>query len=254
MSANTTDNLTLVAPETSVTYMTGSGKGLGATSFTINSGAGWPTSTGFIVAVRTVDANGNEIPGTYTEWAATYAGGTVTINATPVIGSDQVYTAGTTTQVYIPVSSVAWNRLINALLNQHNQDGSHAAITATSLVTSGGATIGGSVTIAGQASVTPVVITSNSTITPSAQIYDVTALAASATINVPSFSPANGMALIIRIKDNGTPHTLTFATGYSNVSGITTPTTTIASKLLTIGALYNSATSMWEIQGINQSA
>jgi hypothetical protein len=60
--------------------------------------------------------------------------------------------------------------------------------------------------------------------------------------------------MIIRIKDNGTAQSLSFAAGYSNVSGLSTPTATVAGKLLTIGAMYNSATSKWEIQGINQSA
>jgi hypothetical protein len=60
--------------------------------------------------------------------------------------------------------------------------------------------------------------------------------------------------MILRIKDNGTARALTWAGGYSNVSGLDTPAATIAGKQLTVGAMYNSATAKWEIQGINQSA
>lgn len=135
-----------------------------------------------------------------------------------------------------------------------------AALTIASAVLSGNLTVGGSATITGNlvvngtSRVAAATTASGSTITPSSQVYDVTALAVPATINVPSFTPQNGMSMVLRIKDNGTARALTFASGYSNVSGLDTPTTTVANKLLTIGAIYNSATSKWEIQGINNQA
>jgi hypothetical protein len=120
--------------------------------------------------------------------------------------------------------------------------------------TTGDVTIGGSLTVTGQSHTVSSSIASAATITPTAQVYNVTALAVGATIAVPSFTAADGMCMIIRIKDNGTAQSLSFAAGYSNVSGLSTPTATVAGKLLTIGAMYNSATSKWEIQGLNQSA
>lgn len=134
------------------------------------------------------------------------------------------------------------------------------ALTAASGAISGALTVGGNTTLTGNlvvngtSRVASASITSAGTITPSAQVYNVIALGAAATINAPSFAAADGMSLIIRIKDDGTARGLTFASGYTNVSGLDTPTTTVAGKELTIGAMYNSAVSKWEIQGINQSA
>jgi len=113
-------------------------------------------------------------------------------------------------------------------------------------------TLTGDTVISGTTYVTPGSVTSAASIVPSKQIYDVTALAEAAVIATPSFTPQNGMSLIIRIKDNGVARAISFASSYSNVSGLSTPTTTVSNKLLTIGAIYNSATSKWEIQGINQ--
>lgn len=127
-------------------------------------------------------------------------------------------------------------------------------ITASGVNNSGNTTVGGSITITGTSRMVPVAIASAATIAPSSQVYDVTALAVTASIDVPSFTAANGQSVIIRIRDNGTARAISFVAGYSNVSGLATPTATIANKLLTIGAMYNSATSKWEIQGINQEA
>lgn len=199
-----------------------------------------------------VDTGGNQITGV--KWTR---------------GTNVSHSGGVTVVDYITGTVI--NMLTKWAAVQHNDDGSHSAVTAASVAISGAlsaasSTISGNETVGGTLSVTgnstftgttrtvPTVITSASTITPSSQIYDVTALGVPATIAVPSFTAANGQALIIRIKDDGTARALTFASGYTNVSGLDTPTTTVAGKLLTIGALYNSATSKWEIQGINQGA
>lgn len=128
-----------------------------------------------------------------------------------------------------------------------------AAITAA-LTVGGDATVTGNLVVNGTSRVASGSVASGSTITPANQIYDVTALAANATIAVPSFAAQNGMSLILRIKDNGSARTLAFASGYKDVSGIGLPTTTVAGKELTIGAMYNSSNSKWEVQGINQEA
>jgi len=254
MSASTTDNFMQVAPEADITYMTGTGKGLGATSFTINSSSGWPTTTGFIIAVRTVDANGNEVPGTYTEWAATQAAGTVTINATPVYGSDQVYTAGTTTQVYIPVSSVLWNRLINALLNQHNQDGSHGAITNTTITASGLATLNGGakITNALQLVLNSIASSATPTINSNAtNFYAITALAANTVFAAPTGSPVDGQSLTIRIRDNGAgPFTIGWNAIFRAIN-CTLPTSSSGQHVY-VSARYNAVDSVWDVLAVGQ--
>jgi len=108
-----------------VTTLAAPGKALSATSITVGATTNHPTDTGIVIAIRQVDSAGELVAGTYTEWSATVTSGTTFgINAVPVYGSDQVYAAGSTTQVYIPLSSYAHNKLIDGILEHANQDGS----------------------------------------------------------------------------------------------------------------------------------
>lgn len=133
MAANLNDKIRKVGAST-VTTLSAPGKALGAISLTVGSTTNYPTDTGIIIAIRQVDTSGELIAGTYTEWKALVSSGTsLTIDATPVYGSDQVYPAASTTQVYIPVSSFASNEQADAFLAEHSQTGTHGAITATSL-------------------------------------------------------------------------------------------------------------------------
>ena len=119
-----------------VTTLSAPGKALGATSLTVGSTTNYPTDTGIIVAIRVVDTSGNLVAGTYTEWSATVSSGTsLAIDATPVYGSDQIYAAGSTTQVFIPLSSYATNKMIDGLLVEHKQTGKHSDLTADSVKT-----------------------------------------------------------------------------------------------------------------------
>lgn len=123
MSASTNDLYKKVGTGT-VTTLAAPGKALGATSINVGSTANMPTTTGIVIAIRTVDSNGELVAGTYTEWSATVASATsLAIVAVPVYGNDQAYTAGSTTQVFIPASSYAQNTLIDGILVSHNQDG-----------------------------------------------------------------------------------------------------------------------------------
>ena len=128
-----------------VTTLAAPGKALAATSITVGSTTNFPTGTGLIVAIRQVNTAGTLVAGTYTEWRATVTSGTsLAIEATPVAGSDQVYAAGSTTQVFVPLSSYGYNELVDGVLVEHSQTGTHTAVTATSLTASGtvqGATV-----------------------------------------------------------------------------------------------------------------
>lgn len=100
--------------------------------------------------------------------------------------------------------------------------------------------------------------TSASTLTPNSDNYDVyvfSALAAGLTINADTGSPADGQRLTFRFKDNGTAQTLSFTTGATKAFravGITLPTTTIISKTLYVGCVYNAADSRWDAVAIAQ--
>lgn len=104
--------------------------------------------------------------------------------------------------------------------------------------------------------ITPRVGTVSSSATPSPSadehdIFTITALADAAEIQTPSGTPVNGQKLIIRIKDAGVAKGLTYSGGYRAV-GVTLPSTTVASKELYLGCIYNSASTKWEIVAVSQ--
>lgn len=138
MAASANDLIKKVGASTTTT-LAAPGKAMSATSITVGSTTNWPTDTGVTFAIRTVDSDGVLVPGTYTEWKGTVTSGTtLAFNATPEYGSDQVYAAGSTTQVFIPVSSTAHNDLVDALINEHSQlTGAHTDITADSIKVDG---------------------------------------------------------------------------------------------------------------------
>ena len=107
-----------------VTTLAAPGKNLAATSINVGATTNYPTDTGIVVGIRVVDSNGTIVPGTYTEWNAVVASSTaITIEAVPVYGTDQVYPAGSLTQVFLMVSSSLHNQMVDGLLVSHDQDG-----------------------------------------------------------------------------------------------------------------------------------
>ena len=98
-------------------------------------------------------------------------------------------------------------------------------------------------------------ITSASTITPtvSSGQYNVTALAAAATIAIPTGTVVDGQRLMIRIKDNGTARALTWTTtsGGYRAQGVTLPTTTVISTPLYVGCVYNAQDTYWDVLAVS---
>lgn len=95
---------------------------------------------------------------------------------------------------------------------------------------------------------------STTTPTPNADTtdqYQITALAGNATFGAPTGTPTNGQGLIIRIKDNGTARTLAWNSVFREI-GITLPTTTVISKTLYVGCVWNSADSKWDVVAVQQ--
>lgn len=95
-------------------------------------------------------------------------------------------------------------------------------------------------------------ITSSATPTPtgdSVDQFEVTALAAGATVAAPAITPYDGQRIIIRIVDNGGAQTLAWNTVYAPV-GASLPTTTVAGKYLYIGCIYNSQSSKWDVMSV----
>jgi hypothetical protein len=89
------------------------------------------------------------------------------------------------------------------------------------------------------------------TVTPNADsddCVDITAIAQAFTIANPSGTPTNFQKLIIRIKDNGTARAITWGNGYV-AGGVALPSTTVLSKILNLGFIYNTANSLnkWQL-------
>lgn len=83
--------------------------------------------------------------------------------------------------------------------------------------------------------------------------YNVTALAAAAAFGAPTGTPTDGQTLLYRIKDNGTARALTWNAIFRAV-GVTLPTTTVISKTLYVGTVYNAADSKWDVIATGQEA
>lgn len=150
MVALATDKLLKVGNPGSATTLSAPGYTIGATSITVGSTSNWPTDTGVVFAIDEAQVvNGVEVQvaGTYNEYVGVVSSGTsVTSVAWKVGVGDRNYSAGALTRVYIPVSAERENRIVEWGTAQHNQDGTHGAVTATSVAASG--TVQGSTVVA----------------------------------------------------------------------------------------------------------
>jgi hypothetical protein len=98
---------------------------------------------------------------------------------------------------------------------------------------------------------TPRITTITSSATPTintdnCDAVTITALAAAITSMTTNLSgtPNNFDKLIIRIKDDGTARAITWGTSFE-AKGVALPTTTVISKVLTVGFIYDTVTSKW---------
>jgi hypothetical protein len=98
-------------------------------------------------------------------------------------------------------------------------------------------------------------VTSAATVTPTTLNDEVviTAQAVGLTLANPTGTALQGQSLIIRIKDNGTARTIAYDTQYRAI-GVTLPTTTVISKILYLGFIYNSTDTKWDCVGVAQQA
>ncbi len=133
--------------------------------------------------------------------------------------------------------------------------------TITSLVNSGAITIPtGTDTLVARATtdtltnkritkrVTTITTSATPTInTDNCDVVTITALGEAITSMTSGLSgtPTNFQTLIIRFLDDGTGRAISWGTSFAS-KGATLPTTTTASKLLTVGLMYNTVTSKWE--------
>lgn len=98
-------------------------------------------------------------------------------------------------------------------------------------------------------------VTSASTVTPtfSDDQVNITAQAAGLTLANPTGTAVDGWGISIRIKDNGTARSLTFGSQYRAI-GVTLPSTTVISKTLYLGMIFNNADTKWDVVAVAQEA
>ena len=98
-------------------------------------------------------------------------------------------------------------------------------------------------------------VTSSATVTPIStnDLVTITAQAVGLTLANPTGTFTEGQALMVRIKDNGTARTIAFDTNYRAI-GVTLPTTTVISKTMYLGIIYNSTDTKWDVIGYNIQA
>lgn len=91
--------------------------------------------------------------------------------------------------------------------------------------------------------------------TDTTDIFTITAIATAITSMTTNLSgtPVNGQKLIIRIKDDGTARAITWGASYAS-RGATLPTTTVISKYLYVGLIYNSTATVWDCVAVAQEA
>lgn len=90
---------------------------------------------------------------------------------------------------------------------------------------------------------------SAATYTPYIDSHDmivVASLQVNTTFNAPNGTPTQGQPLLIRIKDNGTARALSWNAIY-RAGDIALPTTTIVSKTMYVGFIYNSTDTKWDL-------
>ena len=98
-------------------------------------------------------------------------------------------------------------------------------------------------------------VASAATVTPTFadDQVNVTAQAAALALANPTGSAVDAWGISIRIKDNGTARAISYGTQYRAI-GVTLPSTTVISKTLYLGMIFNAADTKWDVVAVAQEA
>lgn len=243
-----------------ITTVAGSSVSAGAASVQLASVSGLDNGSVFVGIIEPGQANQQVFTGTVDT-----TGSQIT-DVAWTRGTNVVHPVGATVVDY--VTGTAINMITKGILVHANQDGTLKAINAPSMTLTGSASVGTTLSVSGVTTLNGAVnngrvthavqsLTSSTTLTPNADSYNIaecTALASNTTLANPTGTPVNGQVLIVRLKDNGTARTIAYGTAYSNVSGLSSLTTTVAGKWHIIGMVYNSTAAKWQIVSITTEA
>lgn len=230
---------------------------VGSTTIDVDSVTNVPTK--FIATTGTIGSSGFIDPTTKTDFWGHIAGGDIIIDGFCPGSSDTGNTEG---QVVVIKPNTYWADTLATHVMNITGNGTPeaatvaaltaAAISATSLATTGNATIGGDIAITGTSRVVPGSVTTadgSNNITPTKQMFTVSALAAAATILAPTFSVQDMMSGVLRIKDNGTARALTWNSAWVGI-GVSLPSTTTAGKWMYISYIYSSTDTKYHVLGV----
>lgn len=215
----------------------------------------------FVATCGTLLASGFIDPTTKVDFKGHVSGSTLIIDAYEP-GSADPAGGNTSGQVIVikPNTGVA-NRIANFIKNATGfgtpENHTVAGLTATdvstgTLETSGLATLNGAVKVVGSSYFQAQSVASadgSANITPSSQVFRVTALAAAATVQVPSYAAQDGITGEIRIYDNGTSQSLTWAANWKAI-GVTLPSATTVGQFLYVSYEYSAADSKWHVLSV----
>jgi hypothetical protein len=233
-----------------------SGRANGATVYAVDSVVGVPSH--FIATCGTLLSTGFIDPTTKVDFKGHVSGSTLIIDAFEPGSTDPV--AGNASgQVIVIKPTTGWaNRISNFIQNATGtgtpENHTVATLTATSVVTgalsvSGALTLNGAVQVTGTSWIAAQSIATAAAIAPTSQVYRVTALATAATINVPTYTAQDGMTGELRISDNGTGQTLSWATGWRAV-GVTLPTSTSGFAFTYVSYEYSVSDGKYHVLGV----
>ncbi|MBI5954464.1 MAG: hypothetical protein HY865_22635 [Chloroflexi bacterium] len=243
----------------------------------------------YIVTVNRTDATGTtKNAASQTETFIGKVSSTNFINCVrEVEGTAQAWAADTVLEILF--SATGWNKMIEGIELEHNQDGTHKSALVTTLKASGAVVNTGTsdVTIvtpkaladSDYAKTTDIEVTPTSTNTlinkrvtkrvvsaasytidtgtslncDTTDAFIVTAQAGALKFNNPSGTGTQAQPLLIRIKDDGTARALTYDTQF-RAMGTALPSTTVPSKTLYMLFIYNSTDTKLDLVTAGQEA
>lgn len=202
------------------------------------------------------DASGNVFPTTGGSGVAgaILKGDLWFVSAPGILGSTSVV-VGNNFRALVdnPTLSTDWN-ILNVGLGYIPEDSANKGIANGYA----GLDSGGKVPLSQLPVIQPRVLTITTSGSPSinTDLYDavnITGLAVAITSMTSGLTGTynNFQKLTIRIKDNGTARAITWGASYANRGGIL-PTTTVASKVVNIGLIYNLVAATWDCVAVSQ--
>lgn len=284
MPALNTDKFRKVAPNTGWQLDAFGISDASVTSFGLISAAGLPTDTAITITVDRVDSVGLKTPAKMERIKGVLSGTTLSSCVRGVGGTAQAHSAGAVVEIVI--DSTLHNDMVDGILAEHGQDGTHKDITALSITTAGAITGTQIATPSNPASgknklyfkagdklykltssgvesevvSTKAISTIVSSATPAINVdttdfFTITALATAITSFTTNLtgtpSTTSKQTLTIRIKDDGTARAITWGASFAS-RGATLPTTTVLGKYLYVGLIYNSTASVWDCVAVSQ--